>query len=197
MNMKNLKKLFLVISITSVIVACKKDPENPGSVDTTTSAQVLASFSDHVAKSTYDDLSAKVNQLFTSIETFGNSMTDGNLNACRQSWKDSRSAWEQSEGFLFGPVATANIDPRIDTWPVDFNLLDSVLNGGDQFTPGYIDSLDDALKGFHPIEYLLFGQNGMKVAIDFTARQVDYLKALATNLKSLTTELANTWNPQT
>jgi putative iron-regulated protein len=194
--MKNLKKLLFVSVIAIAFVSCKKDPENPSPEDTTTASEALNSFSDNVAKSTYDDLSNKVGQLYQNIVTFELAMTDDNLNACKQSWKDSRSAWEQSEGFLFGPVATENIDPRIDTWPVDFNLLDSVLNGSDQFTPGYIDSLDDALKGFHPIEYLLFGQNGTKVAADFTIRQIEYLKALATNLKSLTTALADSWNPQ-
>jgi uncharacterized iron-regulated protein len=72
-------------------------------------------------------------------------------------WKDVRSTWEQSEAFLFGPVATNNIDPSTDTWPVDYNALDSLSNTGNAFTQSYLNTLGDELKGYHPSEYLLWG----------------------------------------
>jgi putative iron-regulated protein len=69
-----------------------------------------------------------------------------------------------TEAWLFGPVEQNNIDPRIDTWPVDFNALDAILANNDELTDTYIDGLEDALKGFHPIEYVLWGKNGNKKA---------------------------------
>ena len=56
----------------------------------------------------------------------------------------------------------------------------------------YIEGLDeehDALKGFHPIEYLLWGVNGDKKAADLTDREKEYLVALAQNLFKLANEV--------
>jgi predicted lipoprotein len=74
-----------------------------------------------------------------------------------------------SEGFLFGPVETGGYDPALDAWP--FNLVDAqaLLAGSDPITPQLIASLDGAVKGFHAIEYLLFGHDGSKAAPALTA----------------------------
>lgn len=95
---------------------------------------------------------------------------------------------------LFGPVSTDNIDPRIDTWPVNFVDLEAQLASGNAFTAEYINNLEDALKGFHPIEYLIFGQDGNKTAAQMTAREREYLLALCVNLEELTAHLAYSWD---
>jgi len=92
-------------------------------------------------------------------------------------------------------VSTNEIDPRIDTWPVNFEDLESQLGSEEEFTEEYIDGLEDALKGFHPIEYLIFGVDGNKEATAVTSREIEYLKALGLNLKALTAEVADSWNP--
>lgn len=191
MNKKPLRFITVVLLLAA---ACRK----PEPVETTPSAsltsEILSEFSDHVATATYNDLKAKAILLHQQTLTLAAVTDENNLSACKQTWRDCRAAWEQSEGFLFGPVSSQNIDPRIDTWPVNFADLDSVLSSSAAFTAGYVDSLDDALKGFHPIEYLLFGVNGNKAAADFTPRELDYLNALAQNLEALTTQLATYWD---
>ena len=156
----------------------------------------LTQLSSNVIQATYNDLSVKSEKLYDAINKFTVSGTDQDLTDCKTWWKATRQCWEQSEGFLFGPVSTENIDPRIDTWPVNYVDLDSVLkNGPTPITPAYVDNLEDALKGFHPIEYLLFGQDGSKTATQVTNREKEYLIALADNLKKLTKEVALSWNP--
>jgi putative iron-regulated protein len=193
--MKPLQYFFAITIIPLTLSYCKKKPEPTPELTFSTTGEILSGFSINLAQATYNDLNSKTDLLYQSIFTFQSSHTDPDLIACKQAWRDSRSAWEQSEGFLFGPVSTNNIDPRIDTWPVAFSRLDSVLNSTAFFSTAYIDSLEDALKGFHPIEYLLFGQNGNKTAAQFTSREMDYLKALALNLKVLTKQLSDSWNP--
>ena len=100
---------------------------------------------------------------------------------------------EQTEAWLFGPVSVNEIDPRIDTWPVDFNDLEAILGGSASLDEGYIDGLEESLKGFHPIEYLLWGQDGNKTAAAFTAREKEYLLALAQNLDKLCVEVKTSW----
>lgn len=186
----------IALSTLMALAACNDDNENSSRVDTTLNTDVLADFSTAIAQGTYSDLASKTSTLYDQIlalETGG--ATDAELEACRTTWKAARQAWEQSESFLFGPVSTENIDPRIDTWPVNFTDLDAQLDSEAEFTEEYIDNLEDALKGFHPIEYLIFGEEGDKTAEELSARDIQYLKGLGLNLKTLTAELDEAWDP--
>lgn len=197
-----MKNFSLVLTLSTAVLLlsnCKKDPVTPDDPEIpleNIKTTILNSLSESVVQATYNDLANQSGLLYSSIQKFNTSSSDSNLDDCRKLWKDTRLAWEQSEGFLFGPVSTDNIDPRIDTWPVNYVDLDSVLNSNAVFTESYIEGLEDALRGFHPIEYLLFGQNGSKKASEVTARQKEYLLALAENLKKLTSAVANSWNPK-
>lgn len=189
------KQIIILAGALSLFAACKKDdPVNPTTPSSSLTADIIHDFSNNVIVGTYSDLDAKAATLHQNVLALQATTNETNLTACKQSWRDCRSAWEQSESFLFGPVATENIDPRIDTWPVNFADLDSVLASPAVFTAGYIDGLDDALKGFHPIEYLLFGTNGNKTAASFTARELDYLVALSMNLHTLVSQLPPFWS---
>ncbi|HRH37852.1 MAG TPA: imelysin family protein, partial [Flavobacteriales bacterium] len=150
-----------------------------------------------VAQANYSDLAQRSATLHTYITAFTTSLSEADLALCKQQWRDARWSWERSEALLFGPVATENIDPRIDTWPVNFVDLEAQLSSGNDFTAEYVNALEDALKGFHPIEYLLFGHNGNKTAAAFTARELEYLNALAANLEELTGTLGESWAPAT
>ncbi|MBO7456720.1 MAG: hypothetical protein J6T71_02715 [Paludibacteraceae bacterium] len=79
------------------------------------------------------------------------------------SWRLMRKHWEQSEAFLYGPAAAHNIDPHIDSWPLDFNAMNALLHDEAQMAAieeeggAYVgEKLGYALKGFHACEYLLF-----------------------------------------
>jgi len=83
--------------------------------------------------------------------------------AADASWRKMRKHWEQSEAFLFGPASVHYIDPHIDSWPLDFNAMNSLLHDPVQMAAieeeggAYVgDKLGYALKGFHAAEYLLF-----------------------------------------
>lgn len=189
-----MKNSWIVILMLS-IVACKKEPETidtPLTQDET--SVVLRDFTNLVARSVYSDLSGRTEALEASVTLFVQSNSETDLIACKQNWRIAREAWEKSEAFLFGPVATENIDPRIDTWPVNFVDLEGELSGTQGFTTEYVNGLQDALKGFHPIEYLLFGEDGNKTASEFTVREKEYLVALTANLKQLTGDLNHGWS---
>lgn len=191
--MKKLMLITLVLASTFFLSGCD-DNENGSAVDETFNSEILNGFAQNVAQASYNDLKTKSAQLYDNILALNTSRTSGNLTACQNSWKAARQAWEQTESFLFGPVSTENIDPRIDTWPVNFQDLNSQLNSANAFTEQYINNLEDALKGFHPIEYLIFGQDGDKLSTDLTNRDLEYLMALGLNLKQLTTAVADGWN---
>ncbi len=190
-----MKKILLIgfcISIVSTFNACKKSEELlPQNVNST---EIINQFSQNISQQVYAELAIKSNDLKSAILNLSINPTANKLDSCKLLWKETRSVWEKSEAFLFGPVATNNIDPRIDTWPVNFTSLDSIIAGNQIINSAYLTNLEDALKGFHPIEYFLFGLNSNKRYDELTSRELDYLVAASTNLAELTNELALSWS---
>lgn len=191
-----MKKKILVLCAGVLIISqsCKKQEDKKEENPALIKQEVIQNLAQGVIVATYADMYGKAQNLHACVENFNALSTEENLLLARQAWLDMRQAWEQSEGFLFGPVAVNNIDPRIDTWPVNYQSLDSLLAGTTVYTEVFIESLEDGLRGFHPVEYLLFGQNGNKLAADFTSRQKDYMLALIMNLEKLSMHALNDWN---
>ena len=148
-----------------------------------------------IAIPTYADLNTKAFILKYNVTALKNSPTQGNLEAAQDQWFEVRTAWEQSEGMLFGPVADQGLDPAIDTWPVSQVEVDSLLNTAEPFTESFIEGLGEGLKGFHPMEYLLFGQARTRKIADLDTRDLDYLVALAINLEKQTEAMLTGWAP--
>ncbi len=193
MKINNISKVTMFFALAIYIQSCKKDEVEPTPV-TVNNQDVINDISSNINASTYLQLKTNTADLYTASLVFASNSTEQNLNICRDFWKAARSTWEQSEGFIYGPVATENIDPRIDTWPVNFVDLNAQIDGTNQFTDTYVNNLEDALKGFHPIEFLLWGQNGTKTYDQFTTREKEYLVALTKNLETLTADLYSQWN---
>ncbi|MEO5977499.1 MAG: imelysin family protein [Chryseolinea sp.] len=193
-----MKATYIKFLLTSVAVlvftACDDNNEGGSAVNTTLNSDIINDFSNNLPVVVYGELFTKTSLLYDQVGALNDGATDAELAAARTTWKEARKAWEHSEAFLFGPVSTKSIDPRIDTWPVNFTDLDAQLASTNAFSADYIDGLDDALKGFHPIEYLIFGKDGNKAAADLTPRQKEYLTALALNLKTLTEDLKSFWD---
>ncbi len=189
---KNDKRFTAILLIGFAFAGCKDDP---ATTDTTYDASpLLKNCSEEVITKIYFNLHAAAENLITSVEALEASPDATTLEAAREAWRLTREPWEQSEGFLFGPVATKGIDPAIDSWPVNTVDLDAVLSGGETLSKTYIDGLEGTLKGFHTIEYLLWGEDGNKLAADFTDREYEYMISLCESLEGETGELWTSWD---
>lgn len=186
------KTILLAAIVPLTFISCNKNEGDEVDVETL-KKEILSDASSIVITTSYEDMFSKATSLSTAVTNLIATTNEANLATARQAWKDIRTTWEQSEAWLFGPVSSNDIDPRIDTWPVDFNALNAQLASSNAFTESYIDGLAEDLKGFHPIEYLLWGQNGNKTAANFTAREKVYLAGLTLNLKKLSEEVKNSW----
>ncbi|MFB6372218.1 MAG: imelysin family protein, partial [Bradymonadaceae bacterium] len=142
---------------------------------------------------TYKTLDERATTLDSAVETFVNNQTSENLKAAREAWEKTRRPWEQSESWLYGPVASNSYDPQLDSWPVAKQQLDNVLASDKELTREYVAGLNNNKKGFHTIEYLLFGDGGSKKAGDFTDRELDYLKATTAELERIAGKLHTSW----
>ncbi|HVT85001.1 MAG TPA: imelysin family protein, partial [Chitinophagaceae bacterium] len=178
-----MKKYFSILFCAAIFFSCNKASDVTGSEDFSALEQtVLNDFTNNVALSSYLNLTAKASALNTALQNLDANTTDANLVAAKQAWKDMRTVWEQSEGFLFGPVEDYNYDPTMDDWPVNKTDLDAVLASSSNLTVSDIDQLGTTLKGFHAIEYVIFGVGSTQKAANVSARDKVYLASLGESL---------------
>ena len=159
---------------------------------------------DNVIVKGYNDLGTQAAKLETALTTLKDTPTAANVQAARTQWRATRVFWESGEGHIFGPVDTLGVDPKVDSWPVDKTQLDGALAGWDPDLSN-IDGFPVTMKGFHAIEYLLFGDGSTLESTADTATRLQtpvdgedasdkirlkYLEALgksfAKDIKSLT-----------
>jgi predicted lipoprotein len=157
-----------------------------------TQAALLNDVARNIILPTYqalDDQAATLQQAVTALQQ---SPTEGNLATARAAWQAARLPWELSESHLLGPVKDQDLDPALDSWPVDASELDKVLASDAQFDQAFIAVQQPTLKGFHVIEYVLFGNQ----PAGLSARKLTYLAALTADFKATTSQLRQAWDPE-
>lgn len=196
-----MKKIILSAAIVAMAVsACKKDETQPVDNFATLKSQGITDFVNVVALPGYLELKTKAATLNDAVVALNSSTTEANLTTAKNAWKDLRSTWEKCEGFLFGPVDSDEHDPETDTWPVNFVDMDALLaDYSHPLTVANIEALTNrALKGYHPIEYVLWGKKtAPQTATTLAAnlRQKLYIVSLTAALKNQADELYNSWIP--
>jgi len=180
----------LTLAGALALVACADDG---GQAEHSFDPQIITHLADDVVVPTYQQLATRLEALDVAVNALVAAPTEARLTAAQEAWLAARTPWEQSEGFLFGPVDSYGYDPALDSWPVNRSDLDAVLASSDAFTPQYVSSLQETQKGFHTVEYLLFNDGRTKKVSDFNQRQFDYLKAISAELKGVGAALANAW----
>ena len=141
----------------------------------------------------YANLDSSAAALNSAAKALAANTNETNLVAARSAWVAARISWEKSETSLFGPVDFYGFDPAMDSWPVNRTDLDAVLLSNVALTRETVRNLDNSLKGFHTIEYLLWGQSSTKAASSITAREKEYLTALTAELNGTTGALLAAW----
>lgn len=190
---KSIFTLGLLALIQLGFTSCSDDDSGTTTppVDETLYTNVLTDLSTDVITATYGQLYNNALTLKEAVTT----LTIGDesaLQSVKEAWQATRAPWEKSEGFLYGPVDTEGIDPAIDSWPVDVNAISNILNSGSNITPELLESNNEA-RGFHTIEYFVWGLNGNKAASALTAREIEYLTAATEDLSARTQELYYGW----
>jgi predicted lipoprotein len=190
------KHFLTIFALAAVVFSCSDDDDNGSDTVTADYDVHLTNVANNVIVETYKDLAQKGVALLTEAQDFQGDVTASNLDEVRQAWRSAREPWEKSEGFLFGPVDTEGVDPAIDSWPVNVSDMDDLLNDTTNhptITESSVEGQVDEAKGFHLIEYLLWGIDGNKQVADFTPRELEYLVAACANLEDRTAFLHNSW----
>lgn len=189
---------FIAATLAFCLFSCSKNNDTDQSTDfSQLQSQTLNDFVSKVGSPVYASFKVKATALNAAIKVLVATPNTTNQAAARDAWRETRIVWEQSEGFLIGPVEDDNYDPYMDTWPTDYNQMNALLNSNTPLTVQYIESeTDDAqltLRGFHPLEYLLWGTDGNRNPATYTQREKEYMTALAEDIFNNVTKLENSW----
>lgn len=186
-----------VLSAAIMLSSCKDEELTPEQKDMGgyDYSEILSDYVDHTILPTYGDMKDNAKLLFQKTTAFKASSSQDDLNAACELWKATRSPWEKSEAFLFGPAAFNNLDPLLDSWPLDQAQLQQVLDSDAELSADYVrDGLGAVLRGFHTVEFLLFREGEPRNAAELTERERDYLAAVTEVLRDDCVKLWALWD---
>lgn len=200
--MKNIFKYALLFAaagmMTMGFTACgssNDDPDDPTTglrTEQATAIQNLTNtYLESVVYPTYTNLANQSQELYDLISAFntklqnGQTVTDAEVQAICNKYLEARKSYEESEAFLYGAASDFNIDPHIDTWPLDLPTLKEVLQNStamNQFKTLSDNAAiafarttfpNDGQLGFHGIEFIFFRDGAARSASVFNNDEVE------------------------
>ena len=234
-KIQNFVMAFLLGAMTIGFTACSSDNGGNGEFDLPDVGQATTSISSSdkemqkVAKNyvqevvypTYQALASNARTLYSAAQTLYKSaeagtMTQDQINAACEAFKKTRQEWERSEAFLFGSATDNELDPHIDSWPLDRDELERALTNENliagfksenpaKFVSEHNTQFQSVL-GFHGMEFVLFRNGAHRTVEALKANDTDegvtsvkgidelaFLQAVAADVRNITALLEFTW----
>jgi putative iron-regulated protein len=178
-----------------------------------------------VAAASYEDAAEGARALARSVDEFLASPNAEGFDRARHAWIEARIPYAQTEVFRFYDGPIDGVEGRVNSWPIDENLIDyvegepdaGIINQARRFPEidaAMIASLNEKggekniTAGFHAIEFLLWGQDvnddgpGQRSYLDYTdghaphaGRRRDYLRVATHLLVQDLASVASQWQP--
>lgn len=211
-----MKKIIYSLSLVAAMVALSAcdGSGNGGEVDSPKEEMLkkaMTPYVDNTVVATYCGMADAAISLYDQCEVImqkyeAGTLAEADIKTAAGYWEQARSYWELSEAFLYGPAANHNIDPHIDSWPLDKDGMDAMLGNAEQMAQieeqgaDYVgDKLGYGLLGFHAVEYMLYAndntdrQNLRYHTTDYKRAEVVYLVAIAEDLRNQAVALEAAW----
>lgn len=133
--------LFLMAAATMTMGMASCSSDNDDNIETVKAgdlteeeylSKTLAEVVDNTIDPTYAEMATNATNFYNQMKTLRDAVKNGNAtqtmvdNACT-SWKAARACYEKSEAFLLGAASDYDIDPHIDSWPLDLTALHTEL----------------------------------------------------------------------
>lgn len=158
---------------------------------------------DNTIVPTYKGMADNAIKMVDACNAIAEAFSAGNLTtnmvkSAGEHWNKCRDYWEKSEAFLYGAAADYNIDPHIDSWPLDKNAMDQLLANIRAGQIWDVANLGEGLLGFHAVEYMLFelsedGETSLPHNVNYTDEELVYLCAVAEDLRDQCILLEASW----
>ena len=173
--MKKIIYSMAVLMMGLAFTACSSDDDNKDDNKLAEKEEAMQAITDQYVNNVifpiYTSLASQTSTLFdqlvdAKVKFRAGTLTQGDIDKICSTFIAARSAWEQSESFLYGAATDFGIDPHIDTWPLDRTALAKALSSKeiiedlDDLDDGGIDNaralVGEQQLGFHGIEFIIF-----------------------------------------
>lgn len=202
--------------------ACSDDNNgNGGEGNDEALQEISTAYINDVVYPTYTALANNAQTLADACATLyanakAGTMTQANIDAACEAFKDARCQWERSEAFLYGAASDKDIDPHIDSWPLNQSQVKDFLNNAEmvaglssdepaKFVREHNGEFDTAL-GFHGMEFVLFRDGSNRTLAALSANEtaegmtsvaalneLAFLSAVAADLRDKCFQLEYCW----
>ena len=203
--MKKTLKFIAAVSAAFAAISCDDDRLDTSVLDAKeeTFKSIMTPYVNNTVIPTYKGMADNAVLLADACATMQEKHAAGTLVssdveiACEY-WLACRDYWEKSEAFLYGPAADHNIDPHIDSWPLDKVQMETLLGNISQGQTWDAGTLGVGLLGFHATEYMIFelnasGDKSQTHSTDYSAAELEYLCGVADDLRDQCVYLYGCW----
>lgn len=208
--MKKTKFLAMLLmgACTMGLTSCSDDDDDdradvPGYITDAEQAEIAAqraiaptftaianTYVNDVVYPTYTELANDCQTLYEACQELyakkqAGTLNQGDIDAACDAFKAARRQWERSEAFLYGAASDNDIDPHIDSWPLDQDQMHramtsttllSELKGSNPSYYVWANNGDfDSTLGFHGLEFVLFRDGANRTAEKFNATYDDFV----------------------
>ncbi|MDR2473885.1 MAG: peptidase M75 [Tannerella sp.] len=194
-----MKKILNIFAATAIVINLANCSDSDNEATLSDKEKKLQTVNKEYVKSVvlpiYKNLADRSILLEAALEALLQSPTDANVTKACAEWKVSRQYWEWSEAFLFGAASSYNIDPHIDTWPLDKTQLENLLENDKMMSDieNTIANLNNGLVGYHGLEYIIFREGQSRRAADITEKELHYAVAVGKDLTINCCRLEAAW----
>lgn len=189
----------LRLSVSFLILVCLHGctPE-PGPFNTTTSVDVQdvnTNLASTVILQQVFEIDVKIASLNYYVSKFIADRNQTTLDSARIAWKSAHEWWAESQAMLLGPARDGMLTEAMDSFPIVVADVKQILAQTPIITQEMVVGMRGSLKGFHVLEYLLFGLDGNKQVAEFTSKELNYIGAITFELERLSQSLRYSWDP--
>lgn len=192
---------------TASMVACSDSDDDGDSIKEDALGTAIVPYVNNTVIGTYTKMADASIDLYEKCVIIKDAYTNKTLTSemvksAGESWNTARKYWELSEAFLYGAAADYNIDPHIDSWPLDKATMESTLNNAQQMqliSEKGAGILGYGLLGFHAVEYMLFQLDSSETKSEprdinkYNTNELIYLVAVAEDLRNQCVRLEASW----
>lgn len=173
------------------------DDKKPAQTVDATQQAIVSNYVNEIVVPTYKSLADASIKLADACADLS---SQEKVNQACAHWVEARKYWELSEAFLYGAAADYNIDPHIDSWPLDLGQLSAVLKAGDIEARISAGTAGYGLLGFHAVEYVIFkngetgdASNRVRNHADITDAEKTFAAAVAADMRDQCIRLEAAW----
>lgn len=194
-----LYRLLTIVFTILFTVSCEKE----GSVGYNSEVQrhkkaQLENIFDNEISRLNSEFIAETTELNTIVAAFKQETTVPNLIATQIQWLEMVKVWKQMELYNIGDISASFLHSEISRWPTNEKFINDFIDETEIIDEAFIASKGSSSKGISALEFFLFSENNETVVSSFTSdnnfeKRMDYLVAVAQNLKTKSQELSQLW----